>query len=143
MLPGLHPLAVHFPVALTLSAWLLLGAAAVTRGRFARLLAIGGTLNICLAAALALVALATGLGAVLDLSVTAAAHEAISRHSKWALFSTCALLLVAVWRGAGVPAAARPSPVYLVVLTGVAAALVVTALHGHQNVFQFGIGVAR
>ena len=143
MLPGLHPLIVHFPVALTLSAWLLFTASALFRGRFAEQLAIGGTLNICLAAALALVALATGLGAVLDLTVTAAAHEAIGRHSKWALFTTCALLLVAVWRGAGVAPAARPSAVYLVVLTGATAAIVVTALHGHQNVFQFGVGVSR
>ena len=143
MLPGLHPFVVHFPVALTLTAWLLLVVSALARGRFAELLAIGGTLTICLAAGLALVALATGLGAVLDLHVTEAAHQAIGRHSKWALFTSCALLLVAVWRGAGVAPATRPSGVYLVALTATAAALVVTALHGHQNVFQFGVGVSN
>lgn len=143
MLPGLHPFVVHFPLALCVAAWLMLLAARLSRGRFAELLAVGGTLNLCLGAAFALVALATGLGAVLDLNVAEAAHQAIGRHAKWALFTSCALLLVAVWRGAGVAPASRPSVAFLLVLTAACAALVVTALHGHQNVFEFGIGVSR
>jgi uncharacterized membrane protein len=88
-----------------------------------------------------LFALATGLAAVLDLHVGLAARQALSLHVKWAIFTTLALVLLAVWRGAGVAQESRPSWAFIVVLTAATAALIMTGYRGGQNVYQYGIGV--
>jgi uncharacterized membrane protein len=140
----LHPMMVHFPLALILTAAGLLLAARVLRNPdSAALAAIVGTWNLCLGAAAALITLGTGLGAVLDLDVSAAARESISTHAKWAIFTTLALVLVAVWRGAGTEQRSRPTWVFLIVLTAATCALITTGYRGGQNVYRFGVGVER
>jgi uncharacterized membrane protein len=134
---------VHFPLALVLTATALLLMARMSRSdQAAATLATVGTWNLCLGAVAALLALATGLGAVIDLHIGAAAHQAISIHLKWAIFTSLALILLAVWRGAGTAAQSRPSWVFIVVLLAASACLVVTGYRGGQNVYRFGIGVS-
>jgi uncharacterized membrane protein len=143
-MPGWHPMVVHFPLALVLvSAPLFLAARLLRNDAHASTAAVVGTWNLCLGAIAALFALATGLGGVLDLDVSAAARQAISLHMKWAMFSSLVVLLLAVWRGAGVAHASRPSWIFIIVLIGAAVALVVTGYRGGQNVFEFGVGVKR
>ncbi len=140
--PGWHPMLVHFPLALVITATLLFWAAALwSRTRHAATLSIVGTWNLCLGSVAALFALATGLAAVLDLHVSPAAHLAISVHLKWAIFSTLMLVLLSVWRGAGTAQASRPSWIFLVILTVAAASLTVTGYRGGQNVYRYGVGV--
>ena len=142
--PGWHPLVVHFPLALIVVATALLSAARLLRSEvMASTAAIVGTWNLCLGALAALFALATGLSALLDLDVSAAARQAISLHMKWAMFSTLALVLLAVWRGAGAAPGSRPSWVFIIVLLAATAALAVTGFRGGQNVYEFGVGVKR
>jgi uncharacterized membrane protein len=142
--PGWHPLVVHFPIALTLTAGVLLIAAKFVRKEtLAATLATIGTWNLCLGAVAVLFALATGLAGVLDLQVSAAAHAAIAAHVKWAMFTSLALLLTAVWRGAGSAQQSRPSGLFLVVLTLMCMALAVTGYHGGENVYRYGVGVER
>ena len=142
-IPQWHPMAVHFPLALVLTATILLSAARlVRRERHAATLATVGTWNLCLGAAAALGALGTGLAAVANLNVGPAAHGAVSLHLRWAFFSTLVLLLLAVWRGAGCAQESRPSWAFLIVLLAGSAALVVTGYRGGQNVYRYGIGVA-
>jgi uncharacterized membrane protein len=137
-----HPMVVHFPLALTLtSSALLLAARLLRRAELAATLAIVGTWNLCLGAAIAVIALGTGLAAVLNLDVSAAARESISTHAKWAIFTTLALVLLAVWRGAGTESRSRPTWVFIVVLLAASAALILTGYRGGQNVYRFGIGV--
>jgi len=133
---------VHFPLALTLmSSALLLAARVLRKEKLAATLAVVGTWNLCLGAAFAVIALGTGLAAVLNLDVSAAARESISTHAKWAIFTTLALVLLAVWRGAGTDSRSRPSWVFIVVLLAASAALILTGYRGGQNVYRFGVGV--
>ena len=135
---------VHFPVALTLTAGLFfIGARVVRSEPSAATFATVGTWNLCIAAVAALFALATGLAAVLDLQVGAAAHAAISSHVKWAMFTSLALLLVSVWRGAGSAQHSRPSWLFVAVLGAICIALSVTAYFGGENVYRYGVGVER
>jgi uncharacterized membrane protein len=133
---------VHFPLALVVTAALLLVAARLLRQeRHAAILATVGTWNLCLGAVAALFGLATGLAAVIDLHVGLAAREAISLHVKWAIFTSLALVLLAVWRGGGVAQESRPSWLFTVILVAATAALVVTGYRGGENVYAYGIGV--
>jgi uncharacterized membrane protein len=139
-----HPIAVHFPLALVVTATLALSASCLKSvSRHAAALATVGTWNLCLGAIAALCALATGLAAVVDLELPPAARLAVALHVKWAIFSSVALLLLAAWRGAGVPQEARPSRFFLGVLWAVTAALIVTGYRGGQNVYRYGVGVNR
>jgi uncharacterized membrane protein len=141
IVPGWHPMVVHFPLALALSAAALLVIARVAGDRHGATLATVGTWNLWLGAVSALFALGTGLAAVLDLQLTPAAHQAVSLHFKWAVVSTLGLLILAAWRGAGGPADSRPSWLFVVVLCVAAAALIMTGYRGGQNVYRHGIGV--
>jgi uncharacterized membrane protein len=139
-----HPIAVHFPLALDVTAAFALAAArsgALERHRTA--LATFGTWNLMLGAIGVLFAFGTGLAAVADLDLDLPAKAAVALHVKWAAFSGVALLLLAVWRGAGNAADSRPSRLFLVVLWATTAALIVTGYRGGQNVYQFGVGVAH
>ena len=141
-LPEWHPIAVHFPLALTVTGTLALSAARVAPPeRHGATLAVVGTWNLCLGALGALLALGTGLAAVATLELAPMARAAVGLHVKWAIFTTSALALLAVWRGAGTDPASRPSRAFLVVLWAVTAALIVTAYRGGQNVYRYGVGV--
>lgn len=141
MSPGWHPMVVHFPLALVVSAAVLLVVARATGGRHAEATALVGTWNLWIGAAAALFALGTGLAAVLDLHLPAAARQAVSLHFKWAVFSTLALLVIAAWRAADGAPQSRPSRLFVVLLCAVAAAFVVTGYRGGQNVYRHGVGV--
>ncbi len=142
MIPGWHPLVVHFPIALCIGSALALSAARIVRDeRTARMLAITGTWNLLGAAVAALFAIATGIAALVHLRVDAAAHRAIFIHLKWAMLTSTATLLLAVWRGAGGPHDARPSRALLILLLLTSAAMAMTAYRGDVNVYRFGVGV--
>jgi uncharacterized membrane protein len=142
--PGWHPIVVHFPLALVVTAAFFLVAARLWRQeRQAKTLATVGTWNLCVGAVAALFALGSGLAALIGLHAGLAAHQSIFLHVKWAIFTSLALLLVAVWRGAGVAQESRPSWLFIVILLGMTAALVVTGYQGGQNVYRHGVGVHR
>jgi uncharacterized membrane protein len=143
-LPEWHPMAVHFPLALSVTGALALSAARVAPPeRYGATLAVVGTWNLCLGAVGAFCALGTGLAAVASLEIAPTARAAVGLHVKWAIFTIGALALLAVWRGAGVDPKSRPSRAFLVVLWAVTAALLVTAYRGGQNVYRYGVGVAQ
>ena len=143
IVPGWHPLIVHFPLALVVTAAFVLSLARVLRSdSTSATLAIVGTWNLCMGAAAILLALGTGLAGVIGLHVGATAHQAISAHVKSAVLTTILVLLVAVWRGAGTAPASRPSWAFIVMLWLATSALIVTGYRGGQNVFRYGIGVS-
>ncbi len=137
-----HPMIVHFPLALVTTATLCLVAARLLRDeRAAVALAIVGTWNLSLGAAAALFAIGTGLAAVVSLDVGAAAHQAISLHLQWAIFSTLGVVVSAVWRGAGTARDSRPSWAFLAVLLAATLAMIETGYRGGENTYRHGIGV--
>ena len=137
-----HPLLVHFPIALTLSAALLfIGARLIRRADWAAMLSTVATFNLCLGAGTVLLAIMSGVAAVVNVNVDDAARLAITSHVKWAIFTSVALLLLAVWRGAGTAPGSRPSTLFLVILLAASMAIYMTGYRGVQNVFAHGIGV--
>jgi uncharacterized membrane protein len=142
IVPGWHPIVVHFPLALIVTAAVSLSLARILRGApLAASLANLGTWNLCLGAVGVFLALGTGLAATIGLQVDPAAHQAISAHVKSAVVTTMLVLLVAVWRGVGADPNARPTWGFLLLLWLATAALTVTGYRGGQNVYRYGVGV--
>ena len=142
LVPGWHPVAVHFPLALIITAALCLTAAfAMPKSRHAPALATVGTWNLCIGAVAVFVALGTGLGAAMGLHIGAAAHQAVSAHVKSAFVTTVLVLLATLWRSVGMPAQSRPSAVFMVLLWAATISLLVTGYRGGQNVYVHGVGV--
>lgn len=142
IIPGWHPMIVHFPLALIVTAAVCLSLARLRLAlRYAAVLATVGTWNLCLGAVAVFFALGSGLAAVIGLHVGMAAHQAISAHMKSAILTAVLVTAVAVWRGTGTAPDARPSWAFLVILWAGTAALVVTGYRGGQNVYRYGVGV--
>jgi uncharacterized membrane protein len=143
LLPGWHPLIVHFPLALIVTAAAALTAAQGWRSpRLAETLAVVGTWNLCLGAVGVLFALGSGLAAAIDLPIGPATHQAISAHVKSAILTTVLVLPAALWRGVGVAPTSRPSWIFLILLWLATASLIVTGYRGGQNVYRYGVGVS-
>jgi uncharacterized membrane protein len=144
IIPGWHPIIVHFAIAMTVGGGAALATSRLCRGRRTRQrLAIWGTFNLCAGAAFVVLAIATGIMAIWDLNLPAAARAAVSTHVKWAFLTAVAVILAAVWRGAGAAPEEPPSNLFLAVMIGAVACAVVTAYFGAENVYRFGIGVLR
>lgn len=143
IIPGWHPLLVHFAVALSITGCTALLISRLLRGRGAQRCAVLGTLSLSLGAVFCLLALASGIAAVWDASFDVPTRAAVSRHVLWAFFTSLGVLLLAVWRTAGHVPEEPPSDFMLMVAAAVALAVAVTGWLGGENVFRFGIGVLR
>jgi uncharacterized membrane protein len=142
IIPGWHPIVVHFATACSVTGGLALLAARFLPGRRgARRSAVLGTLNLVIGAGFCLLAIASGIAAVWEVQLGPAARAALSLHVKWAFFTTLSVLLLAVWRAAGAAPEEPPSNVLVAVALAVLTAVAVTAYLGAENVYRHGIGV--
>jgi len=144
--PNLHPLVVHFPIALLLVAAGLDFAAWVLRCnralRFvATVLFVAGTLAIA-------AAYLTGRAAAESIYLPGMAHAAVKDHWDWAFralvfFSVLTTArLVLLWRGRPDP---RPMLIAALAMAGLVGVVVLgeTGDRGGRLVFQHGVGVSR
>jgi uncharacterized membrane protein len=138
----LHPMMVHFPLALTLTAFLCLF--------FSRLLghkplhtslASCGTWNLIIASVTGLLTLCTGLAAAWHLRLHGEAQYSVSRHVIWATCASQLVVLLALWRALAVSPGATPSRLFLVLLFVACAGFIVTGYYGGENVYHYAIGV--
>ncbi len=142
-IPAWHPLIVHFPLALTVTATAaFLIARWLPAAKTAAGLSLVGTWNLIAGAVGSVFALGSGLAALIGQPLSTAAHAAVARHAKWAMLTVFALLAMAVWRGAGTAFESRPSRPFLIALLLATAALIVTGYLGGENVYRYGVGVA-
>jgi len=138
-----HPMLVHFPLALVVIAAIALWLARLLPdGPLIARLSLIGTWNLVAGGLAAIFALGSGLFALIAMRLGPMARQAVALHAKWAMFASFLLLLAAVWRGAGNDQEARPGWVLMILLSLTVAALLVTGYLGGENVYVYGIGVA-
>ena len=144
IIPNLHPLAVHFPIALSVAALIFTFAARCFAPRpWAQQWAVVGHWTLWLAALTAVVAAFFGWLAFHSVEHDEAGHVAMLTHRAWALPSVAALLLLAGWDAWRQPAE-RVNPWWFVVLlAGVVAAISATAWYGAELVYRHGLGVIQ
>jgi len=135
----IHPILVHFTVALFLLAVALDLLAWLTRHKSLHTVAF---VNLAVAAVLTLGTMAAGMAAEMHVLISEADHALLHRHKNFAFAVVACIVVLAIWRGVlrgGFPA--RAAPLYmLLALTG--AGLTVTAAYwGGELVYRLGVSV--
>lgn len=142
IIPNLHPAVVHFPIALTVIAFLLSLAAYVRPSHPSAVqLAAAGHFTLWLAAIGAAVAVLFGWLAYNSVNHDDAGHAAMLLHRSWAIPTAVGLILLAswdVWKYRIIQLIPVPMLFILFLLTQ---SIAVTAWLGGEVVYRHGIGV--
>lgn len=140
--PNIHPLLVHFTIALTVMAaasYVLARLPSVSRWRASLLPAADWMLAF---AALSVIAtVAAGFEAYYSVEHDNPSHAVMTTHRNWAAPTALVILGLAFWRWRG--RAAAPSLTFTALSVVAAALLTVTAWWGGRLVFGHGVGVAQ
>jgi len=142
VIPNWHPVAVHFTVALLITASVLFAAGTLFRtAPLGDALTTAARWNLAIGIAVTVATLATGWSAYNTVAHDAASHENMTVHLRWAV-ATALIFLVAggvAWserrKGAGA------GIVLLALLAGGSGTLAVTGWLGGENVYRYGLGV--
>ena len=138
----LHPMMVHFPLALTIiGALCLLCARLLRQGAYQNSLAAAGTWNVILGGISAVLTLGSGLSAAFHMQLHDGAQYSVSRHFIWAVCTSQFIVLLAIWRGVACTPTSRPGWLFLVLLFIACAGLIVTGYYGGENVYHYRLGV--
>lgn len=144
IIPNMHPLAVHFPIALSAVAlFFQLGARLFAARPWAPQWAVVGHWMLWLAALSAVIAAVFGWQAFNSVDHDEAGHLAMLAHRAWAVPAVAVLLLLAAWDAWRQPAERVNSWWFVVLLAGVVAAIGATAWHGAELVYRHGLGVIQ
>lgn len=142
LIPNAHPLAVHFPISLTLIALLFsLGARLRSPHSSAIQLATVGHWSLWIAALSAVVAATFGWLAYNSVNHDDAGHAAMLLHRNWAIPTAGGLVVLAIldaWKSRATQL--MPWPV-LIALLLLSASIAVTGWLGGEVVYRHGIGV--
>ncbi len=142
IIPNLHPMIVHFPIALTLTAFLLSLAAYVLRSHPVSLqFAAAGHFTLWLAAIGAAAAVLFGWMAYNSVNHDDAGHVAMLLHRTWAVPTAIGLILLASWDAWKYRINELMSVPMLFVLFLLSQSIAVTGLLGGEVVYRHGIGV--
>ncbi len=138
-MPNLHPLFVHFPVALLLLALVLEVIALLWRkselSRAAWWNQIAGTIGLAFA-------VASGLYAEATVHLTAEARVLLERHEQMAFVAAALFAALLLWRiGARGKIPGHPPVLYMILFLAGVASVLTGALFGGEMVFRYGVGV--
>ncbi len=138
IIPNLHPLLVHFPIALITVSAVFHVAALTTRNKTCAVLA---HTSLWLAALLALPTVLFGWLAFNSVNHDDAGHVAMLTHRAWALGTLALLALLAIWDALRCKVDAKPAWWFAGAVIGAWGIVAVTAWHGGELVYRHGLGV--
>ena len=142
IVPNLHPVVVHFPIALTVIAFLLSIAAYARRSHpVSTQLAAAGHFTLWLAAIGAAAAVLFGWFAFNSVNHDDAGHAAMLLHRSWAIPTALGLILLASWDAWKYRVNVLMSVPMLFLLFLLSQAIAVTGWLGGEVVYRHGIGV--
>lgn len=143
IIPNLHPAVVHFPIALTIVAFILgLAARLFRQSASSTSLAAAGYYVLILAAVSAVAAVGFGwLAFNSTMNHDDAGHAAMLLHRAWAIPTAVGLVLLAIWHSFKSHQESPMSIPVLVCLAGLSMSVATTAWLGGEVVYRHGIGV--
>ncbi|MGQ0531778.1 MAG: nuclear transport factor 2 family protein [Caulobacteraceae bacterium] len=139
--PNIHPLLVHFAIALTMTAALAYVLALVpAASRWRASLAPAADWMLAFAALAVVATVAAGFQAYYAVAHDAPSHAAMTTHRNWAVPTGAAILVLAAWRW--FRRASPPSALFSTFIVAGAVLIAVTGWWGGRLVFAHGLGVA-
>jgi uncharacterized membrane protein/ketosteroid isomerase-like protein len=140
--PNIHPLLVHFTIALTVMAAASYVLARLPfMSRWQASLTPAADWMLAFAAISVIATVAAGFQAYYSVAHDNPSHAVMTTHRNWAAPTALVILVLAFWRWRGRKAA--PSLVFTALSVVAAVLLTVTAWWGGRLVFGHGVGVAR
>lgn len=144
IIPNLHPLVVHFPIALIIvSAFATLGAKLAGDRPIANELAILGRWTLWAGALASLVAAAAGWQAFNSVDHDDAGHAAMIVHRNWALITTGFIVILALWSFWRKRSSQKESWVFVIALLVSVGLVAATGWLGGELVYRHGLGVIK
>ncbi len=140
IIPNLHPMFVHFTVALLSMSVAFHVLDFVTKGTKAQW-CILAQWNLWLGAGFAIVTVLAGFYAYNTVAHDDPSHAAMTLHLRWALPTLLIFLALAVWSFMSARAGKVASMPFLLVLVVAGGLLLSTAWHGAELVYRHGLGV--
>lgn len=142
IIPNLHPALVHFPIAFTSGAVAFIAIGTLFRKwSCAAQCLVMGRWMLWGAALFALIAAIFGWFAFNSVAHDEASHAAMILHRNWAVGALIALLALAAWDVWRERSGTMPSKGFLVLLVAAWLLVTITAWHGAELVYRYGLGV--
>ena len=138
-LQNIHPVFVHFPLAL-LAAGILFDVLGYVLKKPS--LSNAGWWCFALGVIAAIITVLTGLQAEETVSLSQEAHEVLESHEHFQIYSTVVLTGLLIWRSIKRGVLPNPSVVYLVITAIAVGAILYGSHYGGQLVYQYGVGTS-
>lgn len=140
-LPNLHPMLVHFSVALlSVATFLFVAIECLKDGKIPRQMLIVARWNLWMGSLISVLTMVTGLNAFATVSHTALSHQAMLVHKTWAQTIAWLFLALAFWQNFTY----HHKPMRILFLLGLITSwfvLLIAAHHGGKLVYTYGVGV--
>lgn len=142
ILPNWHPIFVHFTVALfSISVLLYVVSLVLTKGPFKTQLLGVANWNLWMGGIFTIVTLIMGWLAYNSVVHDTPSHVQMTTHMYWAFGAGGMFALVILWSLLLKMKKVQPGILFILVAVGAGGVLAVTAYHGGEAVYRFGLGV--
>lgn len=141
IIPNLHPIFVHFTVALLTVAVLLFALAPLAGGTLQRQWRVVARWNLWFGTGFAVITVITGFLAYNSVVHDTAGHAAMVDHRNWAVITVSAYIFLAAWSMIGAYRGRERGPLFILAALLAGALLAGTAWRGGELVFRHGLGV--
>jgi uncharacterized membrane protein len=142
IIPNLHPLFVHFPIALIpLSTALFIGSIVIPYSNWKEKLYTASLLNLWIGTAISTLTIGTGLWAAKHIGHTEVSHTVMETHQYWGIATGLLLLLLTLWSINTFRNHQTLKKTFLIGLIIATGMVTRTGWLGGELVFRHGVGV--
>lgn len=141
IIPNWHPLFVHFTLALFLLAAGLFAVAPLMKSPLKEQWQTVARWNLWFGAGFSIITGLAGLYAYNTVAHDTPSHAAMTEHRNWAIFALILILILAVWSIVRERRNHILGTMFIVAMLMTGGVLAVTAWHGGEVVYRYGVGV--